>query len=329
MLNHTNTLILGSRRALIAVSWILIGITFVSAGCSPKPSEPARRFRLHGKIVSIDVSTGSADVDHDAIPGFMDAMTMPYAIPDKKVLSALNRGDEITADVVVVDGIPHLENVVVVKHAPKPDPASSSDFHMPQPGDTVPDFALVDQTGKLIHLRSYRGDALLLTFIYTRCRFADFCPKVSDDFARIYAALRKTSPAESKVRLLSVSFDPHHDTPAVLRQYAVTFRGITATDRPFDRWEFAAAPATELPKIAKFFGLYYTSQSGQIIHSMSTSLISPDGKIVVWFHDNDWNAQDLLAQAVQTLKGSPLQNARSANPSKIPGPLSSTSPGGR
>lgn len=120
MLNRSSHVILRARRGLIA-TWILVVITVVSAGCSPKPSEPASPFHLHGKIISIDLSTGSAEVDHDAIPGFMDAMTMAYPIPDKKAMSNLTRGDEITADVVVVDGVAHLENVVVVKHPAKPD----------------------------------------------------------------------------------------------------------------------------------------------------------------------------------------------------------------
>ena len=175
-----------------------VRVRFRAAGCNSKPAESGPRFHLHGKIVSVHVKNRSADVDHDAIPGFMDAMTMSYPVPDAKVLATLARGDEITADVVVTEGVPHLENVVIVKKAPqpKPDPASSSNFHMPQPGDAVPDFALLDQNGKRIHLRSFRGDALLLTFIYTRCPFADFCPKVSDNFAHMYATLRKeTGPA--------------------------------------------------------------------------------------------------------------------------------------
>jgi protein SCO1 len=123
MPNRSNHRILGAPKRLIALSWLLAVAIFVSAGCSSKPSAPASRFHLHGKIVSVNLSTGSADVDHDAIPGYMEAMTMPYAIPDEKVLSTLSRSDEITADVVVVDGVPHLENVVVVKHAAKSDPA--------------------------------------------------------------------------------------------------------------------------------------------------------------------------------------------------------------
>jgi protein SCO1 len=179
---------------------------------------------------------------------------------------------------------------------------------MPQPGEKVPDFALVDHSGTLIHLRSYRGDALLVTFIYTRCPFAESCLKVSDDFAQIYAALRHGSAPDSKIRLLSVSFDPTHDTPAVLRQYAASFRKTTGTNRPFDRWDFASVPATEWPKVAKFFGLYYSAQLDQIVHLISTSLISPDGKIVAWFHDNDWKPQAVLAQAVQSLTG-PLERS--------------------
>jgi protein SCO1 len=309
MSEHSN-----QRTHRFQVTWfasvcILAGIVLISACGASKPAESARRFHLHGKIVSVDVKKGSAEVDHDAIPGFMDAMTMSYAVPEAKALATLGRGDEITADVVVTDNVAHLESVVTVKRASKPDPAATSDFHMPAPGDTVPDFALLDQNGRRIHLRSYRGDALLLTFIYTRCPFADFCPKVSDDFAQIYAALRKGPASDSKIRLLSVSIDPAHDTPAVLRQYAASFRDTTTTDRPFDRWEFAAAPKNELPKMAKFFDLYYNPQNGQIIHSISTSLISPEGKIVAWFHDNDWKPQALLAEAAQTLRGSEQRNA--------------------
>ena len=290
------------RRASIFSVCILASL-FASAGCRWKPAESGPRFHLHGKIVSVNANDHSAEVDHDAIPGFMGAMTMFYPVPDATVLATLAPGDEITADVVVTEDVPHLENVVIVKKAPqpKPDPASSSNFHMPQPGDAVPDFALLDQNGRRIHLRSFRGDALLLTFIYTRCPFADFCPKVSDNFAHMYAMLRKETPPASRIRLLSVSFDPAHDTPAALRTYAASFRDTTGTDRPFDRWEFASVQEKELPEIAKFFGLYYNAERGQITHSISTSLISPDGKIIAWFHDNNWRPSDLVAEATKEL----------------------------
>lgn len=290
------------KKASVSALAALVILLF--AGCASKPEAQARRFHLHGKILSINLNDKSAEVDHDAIPGFMDAMTMSYPVPDSRMLGALKRGDEIKADLVVADSVPHLENIVVLKSTAKPDPPSSSNFHMPQPGEVVPDFVLVDQGGKRIHLRSFRGRALLLTFIYTRCPFTDFCPKVSDAFARVYAALEKEPALGLKLRLLSVSFDPSHDTPAVLRQYAASFRDTTRTSRPFDRWEFAAASKNELPRMAQFFGLYFNAQNGQIVHSISTSLISPDGKIVEWFHNNDWHPQTVLADASAALASS-------------------------
>jgi protein SCO1 len=318
MLKRSKRPILGGRVSFFGVAAVLVALVFALAACGSRPTESARRFHLHGKIVSVNLADGTAEVDHDAIPGFMDAMTMAYPVPDARVLGTLRPGDEVTANVVVVDSMPHLENVVIVKPGDKPDPAASSDFHMPQPGEAVPDFALVDQSGRRIRLRSFRGDVLVLTFIYTRCPFADFCPKVSDAFAHVYAALRQQPDLARKVRLLSVSFDPDHDTPAVLRQYAASFRGTTGTDRPFDRWTFAGASKSELPKMAKFFGLYYNEQNGQIVHSISTSLISPDQKMVAWFHDNDWKPEAMLARTAETLASSARRNGEQSATLRAP-----------
>ena len=172
----------------------------------------------------------------------MAAMAMPYPVHDSKALAALSPGDQITADIVVTDNDTYLENIVVTKKGTGP-ANTTGPTHLPQPGEKVPDFALVNQDGKRIHLRSYQGDVLLVTFIYTRCPFPTFCPLVSRNFAQIYAQLRKDPAIGSKkIRLLSVSFDPKHDTPAVLKRYAETFNSTTGGN-PFDRWEFAAVPA--------------------------------------------------------------------------------------
>ena len=288
-------------RALF-LSIFAVPIVLLGGGCASKPAESAQHFHLHGKIVAVNAAEGFADVAGDAIPGYMGAMTMPYPIPDARVLSTLAPGDEITADLVVTDQGPHLENVVIVKKSGLPPPKpSASAFHMPKPGEAVPDFALTDQNGRQLHLSSFRGHFLYITFIYTRCPFKNFCPRVSHNFAEIYAATGKQPDLGSKVRLLSVSFDPSHDTPPVLRAYAASFYAVTGTPRPFERWDFASAPKQELPKIAHFFGLYFSDQNGQIIHSLSTTLVSPDGKVVCWFHGNDWEPEDLVAALTKAI----------------------------
>jgi protein SCO1/2 len=298
-------------RARTFFAFLLAALALVPAACSKKPApEPsARRYHLVGKVVSIDVEHNSLNIDGQKIPGFMSAMTMPYPVRDAKTLSSLGPGDEITADVVVTDEGAYLENIVVTKKGSggvKPAGARNT----PAPGDQVPDFAFVDQDGKQIHLRSYQGHVLLVTFIYTRCPFPDYCPLVSRNFSQIYVALKKDPALGPKVRLLSVSFDPEHDTPAVLKRYAESFRATTG-GHPFDRWKFTVVPAKNLPKVADFFGLIYTPEKGQISHSMSTTVISPEGTVYKWYDDTDWTPADLLKDAAQVLQ---QRNERSAGP---------------
>jgi protein SCO1 len=286
-----------------------------------------KRYQLTGKVLSVAKEAGSANIDAAAIPGFMGAMAMPYPIPDEKALANLAPGDEITADVVVGDGKYHLENIVVTKKAdaaPKnPAGPSSQNVHEPAPGEKVPDFVLTNQDGKKFHLYSPQGGVTLVTFIYTRCPFADYCPLVSRNFAQIYAATR----SNPKVRLVSVSFDPEHDTPSVLRQYGNTFTSTTGRS-PFDRWQFATVQPRELEKITNFFGVFYDPSQGKIVHSLSTSVIAPDGTIFKWYEGNDWKPADLVNDATTVLaqesKGAPASTHAHAHDSK---PSAGTQPG--
>ncbi|HEY6902699.1 MAG TPA: SCO family protein [Candidatus Acidoferrales bacterium] len=305
------------RQTRTALLILIAAFALTPVACKRPPAPQAKRYHLVGTVISIDTAHGSANIDGQEVPGFMAAMAMPYPVHDSKALAALSPGDQITADIVVTDTDSYLENIVVTKKGTGP-ANTTGRTHLPQPGEKVPDFALINQDGKRIRLRSYQGDVLLVTFIYTRCPFPTFCPLVSRNFAQIYAHLRKDPAIGSKkIRLLSVSFDPKHDTPAVLKRYAESFKSTTGHN-PFDRWEFAAVPAKELPKVANFFGLYYSVSGDQIVHSLSTSVISPDGTIYKWYDDNSWKPTDLLQDATQSLEQDNRRNAGPRNPASVP-----------
>lgn len=307
--NHRQT-----RTALII---LIAAFALIPAACKKAPAPQAKRYHLVGTVISIDTAHAAANIDGQEIPGFMAAMAMPYPVHDSKVLAALSPGDQITADIVVTDTDTYLENIVVTKKGAAP-ANTTGPTHLPQPGEKVPDFALINQDGKRIRLRSYQGDVLLVTFIYTRCPFPTFCPLVSRNFAQVYAQLRNDPAIGSKkIRLLSVSFDPKHDTPAALKRYAESFKGTTGRN-PFDRWEFAAVPAKELPSVANFFGLHYSVSGDQIVHSMSTSVISPDGSIYKWYDDNTWKATDILQDATQSLEQDNRRNAGPRSAASVP-----------
>src|SRR5436190_19032427 len=69
----------------------------------PTAQSSPKHYHLKGKVVSIDKQSKMLNVDSEAIPDFMDAMTMPYKVKPDSELDKLSPGDVITADVVVQD----------------------------------------------------------------------------------------------------------------------------------------------------------------------------------------------------------------------------------
>jgi protein SCO1 len=266
------------------------------AACNRNAQPAAKRYSLKGKVLSIDKQAATANIDNEPIAGFMDSMVMPYSIKPPAALDQLHPGDSITADVLLQsDNTYWLENVTVTGHSNPPPNMPTATVHIPAPGDPVPDFELINQNGQQISLHQYRGETLVLTLIYTRCPFPDFCPRVSHEFAAIDRQIRADPARYGKTHLLSISFDPAHDTPKVLRSYGFSCAG-SKDPALFTHWEFSAIPSAELPEFAGYFALTYKEEGGLITHSLSTAVISPDGKIFKWYHDADWQASDLLKE---------------------------------
>jgi protein SCO1 len=280
-------------QSLIVSIFLVMAIGLACNRSEKSAEQSTKRYALKGKVVSIDKNVGTAIVDNEPILGFMDAMVMSYTIKPASMLSQLQPGDLITADVVVEPDQYWLENVKVTGHSAAPAAKPAASLHIPSPGDDVPDFKLVNQSGKSISLHQYRGQTLLLTLIYTRCPFPDFCPRVSHEFAEIDKQVRGDPARFGKTHLLSISFDPAHDTPRVLREYGFALAG-SKDPSLFAHWEFAAVPQPALPKFADYFALTYKEEGGLITHSLSTAVISADGKIFRWYHGVDWRASDLL-----------------------------------
>jgi len=253
-------------------------------------------YKLRGKVVSTDAKRGEVTVDHDAIPGFMEAMTMPYKLKDPTILAELHPGDVITADVLVspdpnADYL--LDHIVVVAQA-RPDYKPAVSYHVPAPGDVVPNFALRNQDGRTIHLAGLWDRGLVLTFIYTRCPSPNFCPRMMHNFA-LLQKLIAANPTLSGARLLCVSFDPDHDTPARLKAYRATYIGGDEKNANA-HWDLAVPDKPTLLEMAKFFDLGITNEAdGTITHTLSTTVIGSNGKVVRFYPGNDWNVQDVIA----------------------------------
>ncbi len=264
-----------------------------SASSCARNTANEKRFDLKGKVVVVEADKQLVTISHEDIKGYMPGMTMPFSLPSEADLQFLKPGDEITATLVVDGSHTWLEQVAITRESA--DPSSATGINEAKEGDEVPDYRLVNQDGKEIRLHNYRGKALLLTFIYTRCPLPEYCALMSDNFATIDRTLQQQPGLYGKTHLLSISIDPEYDTPKVLRSYGAAHTE-RYQDETFSHWEFASGSKDEVKGIAQYFGLRYFEESDQIVHGLRAVIIAPDGKVAKVYRGNDWKPDEVVKE---------------------------------
>jgi len=243
--------------------------------------------------VAVDAGRHELTIAHQEIPGLMSAMTMPYTVGQKDiwVFKDIAPGDSIHATLVLGNDA-ELQDISFTKGDSSQGDGTSA-LRIPQPGDVVPDFKLVNQDGKAVHLGQFRGKPLLLTFIYTRCPFPDYCIRMSNNFGKVLQQLQEDPKVFAQAQLLSISIDPENDQPAVLRQYGERYVG--RADPIFAHWQFASGSPQQVRQAADFFGLAYNTKDGQIVHGLRTVLIGKDGKVAKVYDGKEWQPEAVAA----------------------------------
>jgi protein SCO1 len=284
----------------IALLWLLLPL---AAGCTKNKETNLVTFPLRGEVVRVDTAKLTLTVAHQAIPNYMNAMTMPFKVRDRNLLRPLAVGDSIQATLAVSRTESWLEQIAVVGKGEMPAPLTPDQIitaKVFKTGEFFPDESLVNQDGKTVRLSSFRGRVLALTFIYTRCPLPDFCIRMSNQFARIQKSLKGDGSLNGKWHLVTVSFDPKFDRPAVLKRYAAEYGA------DFSSWDFATDPDTAGPvirRLADGLGLEYSEDEGLIDHNLRTVLIDPEGKLVKVITGNEWKPEEVAAEMKRLAPG--------------------------
>jgi len=275
----------------------LLLLALIAGACNSTP--PTKQYQLTGQILDVKPESNEVLVKHADIPGFMPAMTMPYKVEDATVLAGKQAGDLIIATLVVGETEAHLSKIDKTGHAPIENTSGPAiiDSQILKTGEAVPDTRLVDENNAPRPITSLKGHRVALTFMYTSCPQPDFCPLMDRNFAAVQNEIKKT-PALADVRLISVSFDPAHDTPAILKTHAKALQADPAV------WHFVTAGIDDTKGFAAKFGVIAepSDESPAILtHNLSTAVIDADGRIVKIRPGNMWTPADLIA----ALKASP------------------------
>ncbi|MGE5946389.1 MAG: SCO family protein [Betaproteobacteria bacterium] len=138
----------------------------------------------------------------------------------------------------------------------------------------VPAVLLETQSGARLDLTELRGRWVLVDFVYTRC--LTWCLALGGEFAQLQDRLAAPL-ADGRLVLLSISFDPAHDTPAELAAYQQRFRGRG------HGW-IAARPTSEdgLRQLLRTFGITVVPDGmGGYVHNAAIQVVDPQGRLVL------------------------------------------------
>ena len=276
-------------RTIIALTAATLGL----AACGRDTN--TRTYQLTGQILVVKPETNEVLVKHEDIPGFMPAMTMPYAVNDPVLLKDRAAGDLIAATLVVGQERAYLSTITKTGSAPLPEDArttipAAAGVRILQAGDSVTDARLIDQDGKPVSLSDFGGTALAVSFIYTRCPLPQFCPLIDRRFGEVQAVIARDPSLKGKVKLLSISFDPAFDRADVLRAHAKKVGADPAV------WRFATANEAIVDRLAAEFGInVIREKDGTITHNLRTAVIDPSGHVVSIVDNNTWTADELAS----------------------------------
>lgn len=254
-----------------------------------------RTFDVTGTLVH-RLDDGRLVISHDEIPGYMVAMTMPFNV-DKNdaTASALKPGDHLKFRFTVNHEVSSAAQFTVTGHTPPPPPppaaaaAAVRRSSRLRPGDVVPAFALVDETGAPFTKAAFRGKFTVVTFIFTRCPVPEFCPAMALKFNALQKALVARPAEATPVRLVSITLDPEFDAPEILAAY-----GKAIGAKP-ERWNFATGDKARIDALAKAFAVISENNGVTIDHTLCTALIGPDGRVVELWRGHAWKPAEVLA----------------------------------
>lgn len=279
-------------------------------------------FEVKGVVKELKPDGRTVLIRHEEVPNFMPAMTMPFEAKVPAELKGLTAGDQVAFRMTVTENdvwIDQIKKTGLDAETLSAQPASSSatgatvkpaisDSSLPtktgpyqivrdldplQIGDRLPEYHFTNEQGQAVNTLDLKGQAVAITFIFTRCPLPNFCPRMSSNFEEAQRKLLRMANAPTNWHLLTISFDPEFDTPVILKSYAQRYKADP------QHWNFLTGPAATTAEIADQFGQRFWREEGAINHNLRTAVIDATGRVQQMFQGNTWTVDDLVAELLK------------------------------
>jgi len=293
-----------TRKRLLASMMILAGVQ----------AWAAQQHAVQGIVLEVNPGKKLMVVSCDAIPGFMEAMVMPFTVRGSQDLKTLVPGTAVRFNMIEDGGEGYADNLQVVQvtnYESEPTEAARLTFlhrtldsaaaaKIVPVGQPVPDFSLVDQAQKATHLSQFKGKVVALTFAYSRCPNPNYCFRLSNNRSRLERRFR--SSARGDLILMTIVIDPDQDRGKALERYADTWKADPAA------WRFLTGPIADVRAIAERFGMNFWADEGFLTHTFHTVVIDREGNLAANLEGNQFSAEQ-LGDLVETVMQRPIHHA--------------------
>jgi protein SCO1/2 len=261
-------------------------------------------FDVKGVIKELKPDGKTVEIRHEAITNYMPAMVMPFEAREPKELVGLKAGDEVKFRMTVTDDDVWIDQIQKLTAGnPNQLPSKAGVFHFSrdleplQVGDPLPEYHFTNELGQAVSTGQFKGEAVGITFIFTRCPLPNFCPKMTSNFQEVQKKLLGMQNGSTNWHLLTISFDPEFDTPEILKAYAERYKADSK------HWSFLTGDISEIATISEQFGQMFWKDEGALNHNLRTAVIDASGKVQKVFQGNNWTTEEMVSEMVKASQG--------------------------
>ena len=295
----------GGRWARIGPSvvfgWALLTAGYGLAGELGAPQNHAgtnvQTFQVQGVVRELPADGRTVVIAHEAVGSYMGAMTMPFKVKDPAALAGLRTGDKVRFRLKVTDTESWIEDIskvgtaqvaaqtprlsgrhlAVAPNAVGTAPRAAEGTTIPLKRNPLLDYPFTNELGQPVRLSDFRGQALAVTFFFTRCPIPDYCPRLAKNFEEAEQKLSALPGGPTNWHFLSVTFDPEFDRPSVLKAYGERYH--------YDpkRWNFLTGPWDKISELAEGAGVKLEHKNGFISHNFRTLIVNAAGHLQTVF----------------------------------------------
>jgi protein SCO1/2 len=276
-----------------ALLFLVLAVLMCSRGSAEE------RHAMTGVVLKVDTATLTMIVSTEKVPGFMEAMAMPFAVRQQTMLNGLKPGTTIDFTLVVDKSSSYAENIRVrgfesLEQKPlelrrlkflNGLAAPESRAGVLTTRQHVPDFVLTDQSRQRVAFSALAGKVVAVTFTYIRCPNPSYCFRLATNFAQLQKRFKDRVGRD--LVLLTIVLDPEHDQDGALAEYA---RGWTSDSRT---WHFLTGPLPEIKRVSHLFGVDFWVDEGSLIHSFNTVIVDREGQLAANLEGNQFTAEQL------------------------------------